>query len=344
MCIFFGESVYKCIFDNTPFTQMYTHEHDIQDIIEGISDGFLILDKDWNIKWCNAAFEHVVGINKVKTLYNNFRGLSQGIDGLDISGHVKMAMDTQSSMKHEVYLPAKKSWYTLTIYPSEHIISISFQNITHAKEHHENVLIDERNLRILIDIMNQPVWLVDPACNILLCNEAFKTWITYFIGTSLDKGDNVLAPELSKTYIDKFKMCYELALNGKTFNTVEDMMVDGEMKFATISFNPVFDSDNKLTAISCHASDITDQRKSLTHLDAQSQLLMEIANIQSHKVRGPVATLLGLVKVFDFEDMSNPDNAEVVQGIASVTESLDGIVKDVIRNINKLNKHTKKLR
>lgn len=319
-------------------------DKDIQSVIDCICDGFLILDNQWNICWCNAAFEKIVGINKVKTVFANFRNLSQSIEGFDISEHIKRSVTSGQRSIFEVFLPPMKQWFSVIVYPSDNHIIITFNEVTTNKQASENIFLDEQNLRILIDFIEQPVWLVDHSCRILLCNEAFKRWISYFIGKPLLVGDHVLSTELSQAYIDKFKMCYELALNGKTFTTVEDLMVNGELKFSTISFRPVYNNDGKLTSISCHATDITDQRKNLSRLDAQTQLLMEIANIQSHKVRGPVATLLGLVQIFDYENMANPDNAEIVEGIAKVTNSLDVIVRDVIRQINKLNKHTKAMR
>ena len=170
-----------------------------------------------------------------------------------------------------------------------------------------------------------------------MCNDAFRKWIAYFVGHELHTGDNVLSEKLDKEYLDKFSMCYELALKGKIFNAVEDVKIGDELKFNAISFNPVFDAANCLTGISCHASDITDHRKSLSRLEAQTQLLMEIAAIQSHKVRGPVATLLGLVQVFNFNDFTDPVNAEVMEGVANVTERLDNIVREVIRNVNRFN-------
>lgn len=319
-------------------------DREVQRLLDNISDGFLILDKDWNILWCNATFEQMLGGSKVKEIYLNLRNLCRSIEGFDFTLHVHQALSTQLRESFEIYLPGSKNWYSVVIYPSGDNVIISFNDVTIKKQQQEKVFLDEQNLRILIDIIAQPVWLIDPAFRILLCNEAFRKWISYFIGKPLDTGDNVLDESLSRAYIDKFKMCYELALNGKTFTTVEDLVVDGEIKFSTITFNPVYDKDNKITGVSCHASDITDHRKNLTRLDAQTQLLMEIANIQSHKVRGPVSTLLGLVQLVDLDNLSNPDNIEIVHGIAKVTHSLDVIVRDVIRQINKLNKHTKAIK
>lgn len=72
----------------------------------------------------------------------------------------------------------------------------------------------------------------------------------------------------------------------------------------------------------------------LAHIEAQSNTLTDIAHIQSHDIRGPVSTLLGLVKVFNFEDPNDPDNKEVIEGIAVVTERLDAIVRDVVQKEN----------
>ncbi len=72
----------------------------------------------------------------------------------------------------------------------------------------------------------------------------------------------------------------------------------------------------------------------LAYIEAQSNTLTDIAHIQSHDIRGPVSTLLGLVKVFNFDDATDPDNKEVIAGIAVVTERLDQIVRDVVTKEN----------
>lgn len=318
--------------------------NDLKILLDGITDGVLIIGKDWDIRFCNTAFHNIFGLSRVREVYGSFRHVMHAVEGLDISIQIRVAQQEQRKTSFELHLPGLKSWLSVIIYPSPDYLFLYFQDVTVRKQQTERIFLDEQNLRVLFDIIAQPVWLIDPSCRIMMCNEAFRQWVSYFVGKPLLKGDNVLDTDLPQSYLDKFKMCYELALNGKTFTTVEDLLVGGELKFSTISFNPVFDKDGKLTGISCHASDITDQRKTLSRIDAQTQLLMEIASIQSHKVRGPVATLLGLIKVFDKDDPANPDNAEVLQGIESVTLSLDTIVRDVIRNINRLNKHTKSFR
>ena len=309
---------------------------ELPSILNGISDGFLVLETDWSVIFCNAAFEKITGANSSEFAHNIWEVFDK-VEGLRMREQLMQVIESKAPRQIETFIPQNEQWLSVDIYPSEGVLALFFQDITIKKQEQDPLLIDEHNLHILINITDQPVWLVDRNCSLLFYNEPFKTWITYFTGKELHRGDNVLSDDLGKSYLDKFRMCYELALSGKTFNTVEDMMVEGELKFTTISFNPVYDS-NVITGICCHATDITDQRKNLSRLDAQTQLLLEIANIQSHKVRGPVATLLGFVHVFNFDDPADPDNLEVMRGVASVAKRLDTIVREVIRSINLLNK------
>lgn len=66
----------------------------------------------------------------------------------------------------------------------------------------------------------------------------------------------------------------------------------------------------------------------------QNLQLQKIASVQSHDVRGQVATILGLSELLDEKDPNNPINGEALSGIKDAAKNLDTI----IRNINELTK------
>jgi len=68
----------------------------------------------------------------------------------------------------------------------------------------------------------------------------------------------------------------------------------------------------------------------------QTEILEDIAHIQSHDVRGPVATILGLTAIFNKEDPTDPINKVALEGIATITEKLDEAIKAVIKKENSL--------
>ncbi len=98
-----------------------------------------------------------------------------------------------------------------------------------------------------------------------------------------------------------------------------------------MNFHPVFDDDTQLIGIACHARDITEHRKHLFKIEAQNTALREIAFIESHKVRSPVAKILGLEQLFNYDDPADPINGDVLDGIAQSTRELDLIIREVVR-------------
>ena len=159
----------------------------------------------------------------------------------------------------------------------------------------------EHNLRTVINNIDAPIWLVDTDYKIIECNSTFRKWVHSFIGVELNTGDHILYNGQNKIYQEKFEMCYQLALNGRSFRTVEDMKVGEETRYTSVSFNPVFEND-KVVGVNCYARDITEQRRHLQKIEEQNTALREIAFIESHKVRGPVATILGLEQLFNHND------------------------------------------
>ncbi len=318
---------------------------DLQAVLGDINDSIILLSQSGELIWSNKAyalFAEDLGIDPDKNFFDFFEENSD----FDLSVGVQQASAMDTTCRFELFFHTFRKWFLLHITVLQVGITIRFEKITVEKQEAEtpekHVLIDERNLRILINITDHPIWLVDMNKEIVLCNTAFKKWILNFSGKELGVGDSILDKGLDAVYLEKIRACYELAFTGKNFTAIEDIKVGDEIKFTTINFNPVFDNNNVLAGISCHATDITDHRKNLSKIESQTQLLMEIANIQSHKVRGPLATLLGLVHVFNYEEVNDPNNVEVMNGVAEVAGKLDQIVTDVIRSINLLSFRTGK--
>ena len=198
----------------------------------------------------------------------------------------------------------------------------------------DKVIADEENLRLLINHSSDPIWYVDTDYVIIECNRSFGKWVSYFIGKELNKGDNVLYEGQNIAYQQKFEMCYQLALEGHESKCVEDMMIGNELRYTSVNFYPVFDNEDKIIGVSCFARDITEQRKHMLQIEEQNRVLMEIAAIQSHKVRGPVATILGLGQFFNYDDLGDPVNKTLMEGIQKVSEDLDVIIREVVRKSN----------
>ncbi|HRO41197.1 MAG TPA: PAS domain-containing protein [Flavipsychrobacter sp.] len=75
--------------------------------------------------------------------------------------------------------------------------------------------------------------------------------------------------------------------------------------------------------------DVTEMRSHLQRIEQQNKRLRKIAWVQSHRMRSPVATILGLTDLFNFDDPSDPMNAEILSSIKEQTKTLDEMIHEV---------------
>lgn len=100
-------------------------------------------------------------------------------------------------------------------------------------------------------------------------------------------------------------------------------IIDVEVNPAKIRIN---NKDAGLVLI----NDITENIKYTRKIEEQNEAFKEIAWIQSHVVRAPLARLLGLVNLLEIsEEGSSKENSELLQFIKESALELDKIVRDI---------------
>jgi PAS domain S-box-containing protein len=77
------------------------------------------------------------------------------------------------------------------------------------------------------------------------------------------------------------------------------------------------------------ALDITEQMIYTTALEHQNNKLREIAHIQSHIVRAPLATIMGLTHIFK-EKITDVRTEEIIDGIIVSSEKLDNVIREIV--------------
>ncbi len=75
--------------------------------------------------------------------------------------------------------------------------------------------------------------------------------------------------------------------------------------------------------------DVTEQRSHVQMIETQNRRLREIAWIQSHEVRSPVANIQGLLLLFNFDNYADPLNVDIMEHIKEATGRLDEITRRI---------------
>lgn len=76
--------------------------------------------------------------------------------------------------------------------------------------------------------------------------------------------------------------------------------------------------------------DIMDRKLAEAKIILQNKKLAEIAFLLSHQVRQPIATILGLVNLFNFKDLNDPFNSELILKLDITTKKFDAIIKNIV--------------
>ena len=127
----------------------------------------------------------------------------------------------------------------------------------------------------------------------------------------------------------KWNSYFQRALDGNGYKIIEEDDDAGRHIFEEISFNPINDGNGNVIGVSCISRDITEHQNYLKKIEGQNEKLRKIAWIQSHEVRAPVASILGLAQLFNKEDVTDPLNADIIDKIQEATLSLDEIIKRI---------------
>lgn len=77
--------------------------------------------------------------------------------------------------------------------------------------------------------------------------------------------------------------------------------------------------------------DVDDARSAMARISRQNEQLRDIARIGSHEIRGPLASLMGLLYLMDKEHPENPLNGEVVTMLDEAAQRLDAVIHRIVQ-------------
>jgi PAS domain S-box-containing protein len=75
---------------------------------------------------------------------------------------------------------------------------------------------------------------------------------------------------------------------------------------------------------------LMENKRNQENIKEQNKKLQEIASISSHEIRRPVATILGLVNLFDRTNFNNPMNKEIVGHLDITAQELDSVIHAIV--------------
>ncbi|MDQ3290269.1 MAG: PAS domain-containing protein, partial [Bacteroidota bacterium] len=309
----------------------------INDILESITDGFYAIDKNWNFTYVNKEFERLFHCKRKDIMGTSIWDQFPESTSLKFYKEYQRAMQEQVKVQFEEFYPRFNCWFDVAAYPGADGLTVYFQDITQRKLAQKKEFEDAQNLNALINNPHALIWSVNRNYQLITANQPFLDIMALRSGKKINKGDSVLYSILDSEIAAKWVELYERAFKGEIY-TIEDQIFsqDGVLNYVEVSFNPIRDHEGNIVGTGCFSRDITENKRHQLRIQEQNEKLKEIAWIQSHKVRVPVANILGLVNIFNYKNVSDPFNLEVLANLNIVTQDLDKIIREIVNKTNEV--------
>jgi len=296
---------------------------ELENMLNSITDGFYALNKNWEVTFINKAAEKALSCSKAeimgKNLWDFFPNSREG----RFYAEYERAMNERVSVQFEELYAPLGVWGSMSVYPTKDGIAVYFVDITERKKIQEKIFNDGQNLRAIINNTHDLIWSVDRRSQIITGNQAFWDRVRELTGKGEDEVTNAdFVQERLKIFFES----YERAFTGEAFSLVRQREVDGEQVYEELSFNPIRDLRNEVIGVNCFLRDITERQEYLKKIEDQNKRLREIAWIQSHRVRAPLASILGLVQLCSLDDSPN---AEIIPLLKKAASNLDEVIMDI---------------
>lgn len=204
---------------------------------------------------------------------------------------------------------------------------IMAHNVTEMLKAREELIIAKTNLDASINNINDLIWSVDPEYNLLSINTAFRKMIKAFYNMDLEPGDSIFLKALRPEQVEKWKGLYDRTLAGEVivFNT----STLGLKNTYEIKMNPIY-HDDKIIGVVSQGRDIQEALEKAVRIQKQNEELRQIVELASHDIRGPVASLIGIVPLFNESEPDDPFNADIITHVKNLAMQLDEILHKIV--------------
>lgn len=165
---------------------------------------------------------------------------------------------------------------------------------------------DEIKLReSILENTSDLIWAVDKDYCLKACNSSFLNSMEQEIGRTMVVGESILGFEYKHINSNQRKELYDRALNGENFEMEIEYVKNGRQVNQELSFHPIYNEEDQITACSVFGKDITKKvktyrqlRKSETYLK-EAQEIANIGNWNWDMFKNEISWSEQLYKVFD---------------------------------------------
>lgn len=310
------------------------HTSPLTNILDSITDGFFFVNNEWNIVFINQSASKLMGRSAASLVNKNLWEIFPKEDHEFFYNQYVKAKESNQPVIFETYYAPYEKWVMIKAYPSPDGLAIYFLDITTSKQLSNELNVQKKRLEVLYNKGADMVAIVDLNGIYQFVSSNVERIFGYkpeeLIGRS---GFELIHPEDASQVADKLQ---ELTTGDEVLmNEFRFLDKHGNWRWVEVLGTNML-NDPTINGIIINSREITswkekDQqlRKAFESITAQNEKLREIAFIQSHEVRKPVANILSLLDVLEKISVEEKDKP-VIEMLKRSIQQLDDMIRKIV--------------
>ncbi|WP_218927100.1 PAS domain S-box protein [Halosimplex pelagicum] len=148
-------------------------EHELDEVLERIDDGFYALDENWRFTYANDRASELLDRDRRDMVGQNVWDAFPAAAGSTFEEHYERARETGESVSFEAYFPPLATWFEVSAHPSESGLSVYFRDVTERKAREREL---ERYERI-VETVEDGIYVVDEDGYFTQVNETYAAMV-----------------------------------------------------------------------------------------------------------------------------------------------------------------------
>lgn len=301
---------------------------EVNEILESIGDGFFALDQNWTVTYWNNMAETVLGKPKEQVWGQNLWEVFPESVGSQSYMKYYQAFTENQSVHFEDFYPPLQKWYEISAYPSPKGLSVYFRDITERKRLNSALEESKKNYISLFESCPLPMWVFDlETLRFLDVNQAAIDHYQYTKEEFLAMSVRDIRPYEEIPILEAALSFNPVTRRGEKKGIFRHRKKNGEIVQTDIQTNLIqYEGRPAMVTI---ANDMTERFAYVQAIEHQNAKLREIAFMQSHVVRAPLARIMGIVSMLQDLDLREDERQQLLDFLEISANEMDGIVKQI---------------
>lgn len=310
-------------------------------ILKSITDGFIVIDRQWRCVYINKAGERLLQTEKSKCVGQDVRQVFPQAIQTIFYDEFRRCFTDNVVLDFEALYPPAKIWFEVRAYPSPDYISVYYQDITKRKRLEEALQRHEAQLRLITDALPAMISYVDAQERYQFINKGYVDFYTLPSTEILGKRVNEVVSPLTyatiepkiRTVLGGNQVSYDIQVENK----------QGEHRDMKVTYIPDIYDKGYVRGFIALLQDITEQNhaqekvrqanQELLHLN---QLRSEFTSMVSHELRTPLTAIKEGIDII-LEEIDGPITVRQKTTLSITKNNVDRLAR-LINDVLDFNK------